>query len=47
MVVTEVRMVRGNTELIEKSIRSARFIDLYLRMYSRMRSNTTTVSFSE
>ena len=47
IVVTDVMMVRGSTELIEKSIRSASGMVLYLRRYSRMRSKMTTVSFSE
>ena len=47
MVASEVRIVRGKTELIEKSIKSASFMVLYLRKYSRIRSKTTTVSYRE
>ena len=46
-VVVAVMIVRGSTALIERSIISAMGIFLYLRIISRIRSSTTTVSLSE
>ena len=45
--VVAVMMVRGRTALTDMSMISAVDRRLYLRITSRMRSSTTTVSFSE
>ena len=45
--VVAVMIVRGSTALTERSIMSAMGMRLYLRIISRMRSSTTTVSLSE
>ncbi|MNQ66413.1 hypothetical protein D3C85_809050 [compost metagenome] len=45
--VTPVMMVRDRVSLIDRSITSRRGMVLYLRRFSRRRSNTTTVSFIE
>jgi len=47
ITVVAVMIVRGSTALIDMSIICAVPIFLYLRMFSRIRSSTTTVSFSE
>ncbi len=47
MAVTPVRMVRDSVSLIEMLSSSFSSIFLYLRMFSRMRSDTTTVSLTE
>ena len=45
--VVAVMIVRGSTALTDRSISSSVGILRYLRIISRMRSSTTTVSFSE
>ena len=46
-VAADVRMVRVTIWLVERLIRSASDMRLYLRRFSRIRSNTTTVSLIE
>ena len=47
MAVTPVRMVRDSVSLIEMLSSSFKSMRLNLRKFSRMRSDTTTVSFTE
>ena len=46
-VAAETSVVRVAIWLVERLMRSGRLIRLYLRRFSRMRSNTTTVSLME